>query len=306
MEECMSVLVQCPTVYWTRFVWPGKCAVKTFHFESQTLASAFNAVFTPYFAIMKKVLGKIKNNMLLFAEPRANMNNLLIKHFHDLIYDNIKDERVDETILYLRTNVNIPNVFVNNKKAVFHSNCVRVGNFVGQFLRFSFKRTVKWSKLDSVDSFEVTAVNYRISVNWEKTPRKVFLPLNCDTKNLRYIPKKKQNIKEKNSTTFKATKKPDTNENACNNESFSVEFPPTTSAKTEYLLKSNFSLQRIDEDNDPALQEFKLNSSLLLQEQTYSNKNILQREYSTSRGISSVNLCDRLLTPCLLYTSRCV
>ncbi|CAI4051123.1 hypothetical protein SKDZ_15G1390 [Saccharomyces kudriavzevii ZP591] len=272
MEECMPVLVQCPTVYWVRFDWPGKEVVNTFHFASQTLTSAFNAVFTPYFEIMKKVTAKIKVNMLLFAEPRANLNNLLIKHFHDLIYESNKDETTSETILYLRTNVNIPNVFLKNKKAVFHGDSVKIGKFIGQFLSFSFKRQVKWSKLDSVDSFEITAVNYKVLVNWEKTPRKVFLPLNSDTENLRYRLKTKFNKEGRGVITAKTIKKQSSDENACINQSYSVEFPNSTSAKTEYLLKSNFSLQKINRSNDPVLQELKLNDTFSLQKETLSGE----------------------------------
>lgn len=292
MEECLTVLVQCPTVYWIRFGWPGKQAVSTAHFANQTLASAFHAVFTPYFSIMKKVMAKIKDNMLLFAQPRANLNNLFIKHFHDLIFKSSKEEAASDTIQYLRNNVNIPNVFFSNRKAVFHGNRVKIGKFDGQFLSFSFKRKVSWSKLDSVDSFEITAVNYRVFVNWEKTPRKIFLPLTSDTSNLRYISKTNLNREGGNFITTKAGKSLHKDENVCTNESPCIEFPVTTSAKTEYLLKSDFSLQRIDKSKDPTLQELMLNNAHSLQEDTFHAKNISEREYCSSNAVSYTNTCD--------------
>ncbi|QHS76105.1 Irc10p [Saccharomyces paradoxus] len=297
IEECMPVLVQCPTVYWIRFDWPGKCSVNNLNFTNETLRSAFDAVFTPYSAIMKKVLGRIKNNMLLFAEPQANLNNLFVKHFHDLIYNNVKDEKIGEAILYLRTNVNIPNVFVNNSKAVFHGDGMKIGKFTGKFLSFTFKRTIRWSKLNSVDSFTVTRVNYRVSVNWEKTPRKVFLSLDSDTKNLRYISKTKLNKKGNSAIIPKTTKSSCTNENLCDNEAYSVEFPLTTSAKTEYLLKSDFFLQKIDKKNSPTLQELTLNGTYRLHQSDFSNEqNVTQRKYEIFGGIVPTNAGDKLLT----------
>ncbi|KOG99052.1 Irc10p DI49_2387 [Saccharomyces eubayanus] len=292
MEECLTVLVQCPTVYWIRFGWPGKQAVSTVNSANQTLASAFHAVFTPYFSIMKKVMAKIKDNMLLFAQPYANSNNLFIKHFHDLIFKNSKEEAASDTILYLRNNVNIPNVFFSNRKAVFHGDRVKIGKFDGQFLSFSFKRKVSWSKLDSVDSFEITAVNYRVLVNWEKTPRKIFLPLNSDTSNLRYISKTTLNGEEGNLIKEKTGKPLHKDENACTNESPSIEFPVTTSAKTEYLLKSDFSLQRINKSRDPTLQELMLNKAHLSREDTFYAENMSKRKHCSSDAVAHANKCD--------------
>lgn len=297
MEECMPVLVLCPTVYWVRFHWPGKCSVNSLNFTNETLKSAFHAVFTPYFALMKKVLGRIKNNMLLFAEPHANLNNLFVKHFHDLIYKSVKDEKTGEAILYLRTNVNVPNVFIDDKRAVFHGDGMKIGKFTGKFLCFSFKRTIRWSKLDSVDSFAVTTVNYRVSVSWEKTPRKTFLSLDSDTKNLHYISKKILNKKGKNATTSKTTKSSCTSENVCDDKTFSVEFPLTASAKTEYLLRSNFSLEKINESNNPSLQELTLNRTHRLYRSNFSNEqSTTQRKFEKIGRTVSTDSGNKLLT----------